>query len=77
MRPVQHLGWWSAVTSKEWDTHDFQIGDVVSFPGRRSVEWTIVGKGATSGLSLESPQGRRRYAWTHQVTLVRSRGEAP
>lgn len=25
MRPVQHLGWWSTVTSKEWDTHYWRI----------------------------------------------------
>lgn len=53
--------------------NDFRIGDVVRI-GAGRVEWTIVGKGATSGLSLRSENGRNRCANAHEVTLVRRAG---
>jgi len=50
--------------------NDYAIGDVVRI-GNGRVEWTIVGKGATSGLSLKSPQGRPRSAQAFDVHLIR------
>lgn len=50
--------------------NDFQIGDVVRFASSK-IEWTITGKGATTGLTLRRGQGRNRYAHTFEVTLVR------
>lgn len=49
----------------------FQVGDVVRV-GTGRVEWTIVGRGRTAGLSLQNEQGRKRYAQAYDVTLVRS-----
>lgn len=49
---------------------EFHIGDIVRF-GNGKVEWTIVGKGATSGLSLQNEAGRRRSAQAFDVNLVR------
>lgn len=50
--------------------HRFDIGDVVRF-GSGRVEWTITGKGATTGLTLRNAQGRTREGHTFQVQLVR------
>jgi hypothetical protein len=50
--------------------NDFAIGDVVKV-GNGKVEWTIVGKGATSGLSLKNAQGRSRSAQAFEVRLIR------
>ena len=52
--------------------HRFDIGDVVRF-GSGRVEWTITGKGATTGLSLRDERGRTRSGHTFQVVLVRRR----
>lgn len=54
----------------------FRIGDVVRI-GNGRVEWTIVGKGATSGLTLRSASGRNRCASAHDVTLVRCADRNP
>lgn len=48
----------------------YQTGDVVRV-GRGSVEWTVTGKGATSGLALRNAAGRRRSAQAFEVALVR------
>jgi len=48
----------------------FRIGDVVRFKSG-TVEWTIAGKGATSGLSLKDGRGRRRSGQAFDVVLVR------
>ncbi|MGW4127996.1 hypothetical protein [Amycolatopsis japonica] len=53
--------------------NEFNIGDVVRF-GNGKVEWTIVGKGATTGLSLRDAKGRKRGGQTFDVTLVRRSG---
>jgi hypothetical protein len=50
---------------------DFAIGDVVQV-GNGKVEWTVVGKGATSGLSLKNSQGRSRSAQAFEVRLIRT-----
>lgn len=49
----------------------FVVGDVVRI-GNGQVEWTITGKGATSGLTLRSPEGRMRTAQAFNVSLIRS-----
>jgi len=53
--------------------NNFRIGDVVRF-GSGKVEWTITGKGATTGLTLRNADGRTRTAQTFDVTLVRRSG---
>lgn len=50
---------------------EFNVGDTVRI-GSGKVEWKIVGKGATSGLSLENAAGRKRNAQSFEVSLVRS-----
>jgi hypothetical protein len=50
---------------------DFEIGDVVQL-GNGRVEWTIVGKGATSGLALKNARGVSRSAQAFDVTLIRA-----
>jgi hypothetical protein len=52
--------------------HWFDIGDVVRI-GNGSTEWTVDGKGATTGLALKNKSGRKRIAHTFEVTLVHSR----
>lgn len=52
-----------------------QIGDVVRFR-RGTVNWTIIGKGATTGLTLRSEHGRIRTASTFDVSLAGQRREA-
>jgi hypothetical protein len=54
----------------EWAVHQFKIGDVVRV-GAGRVEWTITGKGATTGLTLKNEQGRTRYSQAFDVTLLR------
>lgn len=49
---------------------EFAEGDVVRI-GSGKTEWTVVGKGATSGLSLKNAAGRQRYAQSFEVSLVR------
>jgi hypothetical protein len=53
---------------------EYEIGDVVRV-GSGKVEWTIVGKGATSGLTLENAAKRKRHAQAFEVSLVR-RGQS-
>jgi hypothetical protein len=50
--------------------HQYRVGDVVRI-GSGKVEWTIVGKGATTGLSVKNETGRTRSTSTHEVTLIR------
>jgi hypothetical protein len=54
--------------------NEFQIGDVVRV-GRGQFEWTITGKGATTGLTLKNEHGRTRYAQTFDVTILRRAAE--
>lgn len=49
--------------------NDFRIGDVVRI-GRGQVDWTITGKGATTGLTLRNDAGRTRTAHTFQVSAL-------
>lgn len=51
----------------------FEVGDVVRY-GSGKVEWKVVGKGATTGLALENAAGRKKYAQTAEVSLVRRGG---
>lgn len=48
----------------------FRIGDVVRI-GSGEVEWTITGKGATTGLTVKNDEGRSRSTRTYDVTLLR------
>lgn len=49
---------------------DIEVGDTVRYL-TGTVEWTVTGKGAFSGLALVGPTGRRRGANRADVVLVR------
>ncbi len=50
--------------------HRFRVGDVVRI-GNGKVEWTIIGKGATSGLTVRNARRHTRSTSTYDVTLLR------
>lgn len=50
--------------------HRFRGGDVVRI-GSGKVEWTITGKGATSGLTVKNKAGRTRSTQTFDEALLR------
>lgn len=54
--------------------HDFNIGDIVRI-GKGRVEWEVVGKGATSGMSVRNARGLERSAQAFDCTVIRRAGE--
>lgn len=51
--------------------HRYDVGDVVRV-GKGTTEWTVTGKGATTGLTLENASGRTRTAHVFEVEIVRA-----
>ena len=53
----------------------FEVGDMVRIGKKGATMWTVVGKGATTGLALKNESGRKRSADTSEVTLVRAHAD--